>query len=178
MRERYWVQTIGSALIGLAVGGMAFVVTALTNAPLDPVDTRVVSVVFALSWVTIFIVPMSMYTYFTTHPIEEEAPVAHIESVKGTVKFDDECLEYDFVHAVRKHPEAQAKIYESIASWESPELIADDIRGELWITTLDAIPEPGIHRDLFGRYLQSLDWEEIATYYIEQYEHERGNGEA
>lgn len=173
------MQMVGSILIGLAVGGMAFVATALNYAPLGETSSRVVVAVFAVSWITLFVTPACLYQYFRANPINyEETPMAHIESVKGTVKFDDECLEYDFIHTVRKHPQVQAKIYESIAAWSSTELIADDIRGELWITTLDAIPEPGIHRDLFGRYLQSLDWDEIATYYIEQYEQEHPGGEA
>lgn len=177
MRKRYWVQMAGSMLIGLAVGGLAVVATALTNAPLAETSSRVVVAIFAISWIILFVTPAYLYQYLRTNPIEEE-DMAHIESVKGTVKFDDECLEYDFIHAIRKRPEAQAKIYESIAAWESAELIANDIQSELWITALDAIPQPGIHRDLFGRYLQSLDWEEIATYYIEQYEQEHPNGEA
>lgn len=177
MRKRYWVQMAASILIGLGVGGLAFVATALTYAPLGETSSNVVVAVFAVSWITLLVTPACLYQYLRSNPIEEE-DMAHIESVKGTVKFDDECLEYDFIHAVRKHPEVQAKFYESIAAWSSAELIADDIRGELWITTLDAIPQPGIHRDLFGRYLQSLDWNEIATYYIEQYEQEHPNGEA
>lgn len=173
MRKRYWVQMVGSIIIGLGVGGLALVATALTYAPLGETSSNVIMVIFAISWITVFVTPACLYQYLRAHPIDyEETPMAHIESVKGTVKFDDECLEYDFIHAVRKRPEVQAKIYESIAAWESAELIADDIRGELWITTLDAIPQPGIHRKLFGRYLESLDWDEIATYYIEQYEQE------
>ena len=174
MGRRYWVQMVGSILIGLAVGGMAFVAIALNYAPLGETSSRVVMAVFAVSWITLFVTPACLYQYFRTNPIEEE-DMAHIESVKGTVKFDDECLEYDFIHAVRRYPEVQAKIYESIAAWESAELIANDIQSELWITALDAIPQPGIHRTLFGRYLQSLDWDEIATYYIEQYEQEHAS---
>jgi hypothetical protein len=166
----------GSILIGLAVGGLALVATALTYAPLGETSSRVIVAVFAVSWITVFVTPACLYQYFRAHPIDyEETTMAHIESAKGTVKFDDECLEYDFIHAVRKRPEVQAKFYESIAVWESAELIADDIRSELWITTLDAIPQPGIHRDLFGHYLRSLDWDEIATYYIEQYEQEHAS---
>jgi hypothetical protein len=174
MCKRYWVQMAASILIGLAVGGVAFVATALTYAPLSETSSHVVVAIFAVSWITLFVTPACLYQYLRANPIEEE-DMARIESVKGTVKFDDECLEYDFITAVRKYPEVQAKIYESIAAWQNAELIADDIRGELWVTALDAIPQPGIHRNLFGRYLQSLDWDEIATYYIEQYEQEHSN---
>lgn len=173
MRERYWVQMAGSILIGLAVGGLAFVATALTYAPLGETSGHVVAGVFAVSWINLFVTPACLYQYFRSHPIDyEETTMAHIESAKGTVKFDDECLEYGFVHVVRKHPELQAKIYESVSVWKSTELVATDIRCELWITALDAIPEKGIHRALLGRYLESLDWDEIAIYYIEQYEQE------
>lgn len=176
MRRRYWVLMGGSILIGLAVGGVAIAFTLAASG--SRADLRTVQLIFTLSWITLFITPTLMSAYFRNHPIDyEETTMAHIESAKGTVKFDDECLEYDFIHTVRQHPEVQAKFYESIAAWESAELIADDMRSELWITTLDAIPLPGIHRDLFGRYLQSLDWHEIATYYIEQYEQEHANDE-
>lgn len=172
-RRRWWVLMGGSILIGLAVGGVAI---AFTLAGSPRVDLRTTQLILVVSWVTLFFTPAFMSAYFRTHPINyEETSMAHIESAKGTVKFDDECLEYDFIHAVRRYPQVQAKIYESIAAWESAELIADDIRGELWITALDAIPQPGIHRTLFGRYLQSLDWDEIATYYIEQHEQEHAS---
>lgn len=175
MRSRYWVMMGGSIITGLAVGGVA---SAFTLAGTHRVDESTLHLVLVVSWVTMFLTPALMSAYFRNHPIDyEETTMAHIESAKGTVKFDDECLEYDFIHTVRQHPEVQAKFYESIAAWESAELIADDMRSELWITTLDAIPLPGIHRDLFGRYLQSLDWHEIATYYIEQYEQEHANDE-
>jgi hypothetical protein len=174
MRERYWVQMGASILIGLAVGGLAFVATALTYAPLSETSSRVVVGVFAVSWITVFVTPACLYQYLHTNPIEEE-DMARIESVKGTVKFDDECLEYDFITGVRKYPELQAKINTFIEEWETPELIAQQIRAEVWVTTLDAIPNPGIHRHLFGQYVESLDWDEIATYYIEQYEQEHAS---
>jgi hypothetical protein len=173
VRKRYWVQVAGSILIGFAVGGLAFVATALTHAPLAETSSRVVVAIFAVSWITLFVTPACLYQYLRTNPIDyEETTMAHIESAKGTVKFNDECLEYDFITGVRKYPELQAKINTFIEEWETPKLIAEQIRGEVWITTLDAIPNPGIHRHLFGQYLQSLDWDEIAVYYIEQYEQE------
>lgn len=105
--------------------------------------------------------------------------MVRIRSAKGTLIFDDECIEYDFIMVARLDEELTATIRRIVAGSEV--MLTDTDRGEyvgaeiyahMWGATLDALPQPGPLRGLLGRYLEALDWDELGQYYVEQAEQE------